>query len=39
MQDEHPQILEAIRTEKQISDATGAKIKSVMDAYAKGFTP
>jgi F-type H+-transporting ATPase subunit alpha len=39
MRDEHPEILEAIRTEKQISDATGAKIKSVMDAYAKGFTP
>jgi F-type H+-transporting ATPase subunit alpha len=39
MRDEHPDILESIRTEKQISDATGAKIKSVMDAYAKGFTP
>jgi F-type H+-transporting ATPase subunit alpha len=30
-------VLETIRTEKQISDDTKAKLKSALDAYAKSF--
>ena len=34
----HADILEAIRTEKQISDETGAKLKAALDAFTKGFS-
>jgi F-type H+-transporting ATPase subunit alpha len=37
MREEHAGILESIRTEKQISDETGAKLKSAVEAYAKAF--
>jgi F-type H+-transporting ATPase subunit alpha len=33
----HADILDSIRTEKQISDATGAKLKDVVTAFAKSF--
>ncbi|MFO0991063.1 MAG: F0F1 ATP synthase subunit alpha [Hyphomicrobiales bacterium] len=33
----HADILDAIRNEKQISDATGAKLKDVVTAFAKSF--
>ena len=35
--DKHKDILEAIRSEKQISDATMPKLKAAVDAYAKSF--
>jgi F-type H+-transporting ATPase subunit alpha len=35
--DKHSDILEAIRSEKQISDATMPKLKAAVDAYAKSF--
>ena len=37
MRDKHMDILDAIRTEKQISDATAPKLKAAVDAYAKAF--
>ncbi|MCB1434743.1 MAG: F0F1 ATP synthase subunit alpha, partial [Alphaproteobacteria bacterium] len=37
MRDKHGDILEAIRTEKAISDATMPKLKAAVDAYAKAF--
>ena len=33
----HADILDSIRNEKQISDATGAKLKDVVTAFAKSF--
>ncbi|MFL5072526.1 MAG: F0F1 ATP synthase subunit alpha [Xanthobacteraceae bacterium] len=33
----HPDILEAIRTSRDLDDATGAKLKSAVEAYAKTF--
>ncbi|MGE4527926.1 MAG: F0F1 ATP synthase subunit alpha [Rhodospirillaceae bacterium] len=33
----HPDILESIRTEKQISEAVEAKLKAAMDAFIKAF--
>ena len=35
--DKHADILEAIRSEKQISDATMPKLKAAVDAYTKSF--
>jgi F-type H+-transporting ATPase subunit alpha len=37
MREGHADILEAIRDEKQISDATGAKLKDVVSSFAKSF--
>jgi F-type H+-transporting ATPase subunit alpha len=37
MRDKHADILESIRTEKQITDATAPKLKAAVDAYAKAF--
>jgi F-type H+-transporting ATPase subunit alpha len=37
MRDKHMDILDAIRTEKQISDATAPKLKAAVDTYAKAF--
>jgi F-type H+/Na+-transporting ATPase subunit alpha len=39
VREQSPEILDAIRTEKEISDGTGAKLKSMLDAYAKAFAP
>jgi F-type H+-transporting ATPase subunit alpha len=39
MREQHPAILDAIRTQKEISDDTGGKLKSAVDAYAKAFAP
>ncbi|HYM99004.1 MAG TPA: F0F1 ATP synthase subunit alpha, partial [Aestuariivirgaceae bacterium] len=39
VREQSPEILDAIRTEKEISDGTGAKLKSVLDTYAKAFAP
>ncbi len=33
----HADVLEAIRVEKQISDATEAKLKAALDAFTKAF--
>jgi F-type H+-transporting ATPase subunit alpha len=33
----HPDILESIRTTRDLDDATAAKLKSAVDAYAKTF--
>ncbi|MEO9169489.1 MAG: F0F1 ATP synthase subunit alpha, partial [Aestuariivirga sp.] len=35
--DKHKDVLEAIRSEKAISDATMPKLKAGVDAYAKSF--
>jgi F-type H+/Na+-transporting ATPase subunit alpha len=35
--DKHMDVLDAIRTEKAISDATGVKLKAAVDAFAKAF--
>ncbi len=35
--DAHADVLESIRSEKQITDATMPKLKSAVDAYAKSF--
>ena len=35
--DKHADILETIRTEKALSDATTAKVKDALDAFAKSF--
>jgi F-type H+-transporting ATPase subunit alpha len=37
LREKHADVLDSIRTEKAISDATGAKLKSVVDAYAQAF--
>ncbi len=37
IRDKHMDILDAIRTEKQISDAMMPKLKAAVDAYAKSF--
>lgn len=37
IRESHADILDSIRTEKQISDATGAKLKDVVTAFAKSF--
>ena len=37
MRDKHTDILDTIRTEKEISDATGEKLKSAVEAFAKAF--
>lgn len=39
MREEHGEVLEAIRTQKEISDDTGRKLKMAVDAYAKAFAP
>jgi F-type H+/Na+-transporting ATPase subunit alpha len=39
MREEHGEILDAIRTQKEISDETGRKLKAAVDAYAKAFAP
>ena len=33
----HPEILEAIRTSKDLSDDTAGKLKAAVDAFAKAF--
>ena len=33
------EVLDAIRTQKEISDDTGRKLKAAVDAYAKAFAP
>src|SRR5450631_566421 len=33
----HPDLLDAIRVSKDLSDASGAKLKSIVDSYAKNF--
>jgi F-type H+/Na+-transporting ATPase subunit alpha len=35
--DKHMEILDSIRTEKQITDAMGIKLKAAVDAFAKAF--
>ena len=35
--DGHTEILEAIRTSKDLSDDTGKKLKDATDAFAKSF--
>jgi F-type H+-transporting ATPase subunit alpha len=37
MRDKHADVLEAIRTEKAISEATAKALKSAVEAYAKAF--
>ena len=37
MRDKHADVLEAIRTEKAISDATMPKLKAAVEAFAKSF--
>lgn len=37
MRDKHADILDSIRTEKQITDAMMPKLKAAVDAYAKAF--
>jgi len=37
MRDKYQDILDSIRTEKQISDAVGVKLKAAVDGYAKAF--
>ncbi|MGH6907829.1 MAG: F0F1 ATP synthase subunit alpha, partial [Aestuariivirga sp.] len=37
MRDKQAGILDAIRTEKQISDTVGVQLKAAVDAYAKSF--
>ncbi len=37
MRDKHMDILDSIRTEKQISDAVGVKLKAAVDSFAKAF--
>ncbi len=39
MREEHADILTAIRSEKEISDQTGGKLKAAVEAYAKAFAP
>jgi F-type H+/Na+-transporting ATPase subunit alpha len=37
MRDKHMDIMDSIRTEKQITDATGVKLKAVVDGFTKAF--
>jgi F-type H+-transporting ATPase subunit alpha len=37
MREKHADILDAIRSEKEISAATGDKLKAAVDAFAKAF--
>jgi hypothetical protein len=37
MRDKYQDILDSIRTEKQISDAVGVALKAAVDGYAKAF--
>jgi F-type H+/Na+-transporting ATPase subunit alpha len=37
MREENGEVLDAIRTQKEISDETGRKLKAAVDAYAKAF--
>jgi F-type H+/Na+-transporting ATPase subunit alpha len=37
VKDKHMEILDSIRTEKQITDAMGVKLKAAVDAFAKSF--
>jgi F-type H+/Na+-transporting ATPase subunit alpha len=37
MRDKHTDVLDSIRTEKQITDAMAPKLKAAVDAYAKAF--
>ena len=37
VRDKHPEILDAIRTEKAISDANMPKLKAAVEAFAKSF--
>jgi F-type H+/Na+-transporting ATPase subunit alpha len=37
MRDKHMDILDSIRTEKQITDAVMPKLKAAVDAFAKSF--
>ena len=37
MREDHPGILDVIRNEKEISEATGTKLKDVVASYAKSF--
>ena len=37
MRDSHSGVLDAIRTEKEISDDTGEQLKTVVDGFAKAF--
>jgi F-type H+-transporting ATPase subunit alpha len=37
LREKHADLLETIRTEKALSDATSAALKSVVDGYAKAF--
>ena len=37
VRDKHPEILDAIRSEKAISDATMPKLKAAVEAFAKSF--
>jgi F-type H+/Na+-transporting ATPase subunit alpha len=37
VKDQHMDILDSIRTEKQITDAMGVKLKAAVDAFAKSF--
>ncbi|MDP9129047.1 MAG: F0F1 ATP synthase subunit alpha, partial [Candidatus Binatota bacterium] len=37
MRDKNQDILDAIRTDKQISDATAPKLKAAVDGYARAF--
>ncbi len=37
MRESHKDILESIRSEKQITDETGAKLKAAVDTYSKAF--
>ena len=37
MRESHADVMETIRTEKEISDATGDKLKAAVDAFAKNF--
>jgi F-type H+/Na+-transporting ATPase subunit alpha len=37
LRNKHPDILDAIRTSRDLDDATAAKLKAVVDEYAKTF--
>ncbi|MGB7206936.1 MAG: F0F1 ATP synthase subunit alpha [Anderseniella sp.] len=37
VRDQHADLLEALRTKKEVTDEIGTKLKSVVDAYAKSF--
>ena len=37
MRESHADVMESIRSEKEISDATGDKLKAAVDAFAKNF--